>query len=109
MKDRVVALLFSGGGVILTAQTPYDREVLADYVLDCARRNHNVRLAIGRETWRVEARGGDRLVCSQCHRPLPETRCYASERQTVTCVRCTLKLAHARHRIRCKLGVSAAV
>jgi hypothetical protein len=34
MEPQCAAVAFTGGSVVLTAQTPYEPEVLADYIND---------------------------------------------------------------------------
>jgi len=91
MEPQCAAVAFTGGSVVLTAQTPYEREVLADYIRDCAHAKEDVRLRVGRQTWRVERVVREqRQVCSQCHRPLRAARCRGAQTRVVACVACAL-------------------
>jgi len=91
MEPQCAAVAFTGGSVVLAAQTPYERELLADYVRDCARVKEDVRLRVGRQTWRVErVRDDQRQVCSHCHRPLRTARCRGARAPVVECVACAL-------------------
>jgi len=92
MGPQFAAVAFTGGSVVLEAQTPYERELLADYVRDCARAKEHVRLRVGRQTWRVERVSRDQgQVCSHCHRPLHVARCRGAQRRVVECVACALR------------------
>lgn len=91
MGPQFAAVAFTGGSVVLEAQTPYERELLADYVRDCARAKEHVRLRVGRQTWRVERVARDQgQVCSHCHRPLHVARCRGGQTRVVECVACAL-------------------
>ena len=92
MSPQLASIAFKGGSVVLSAQTPYDCELVAEYVRDCARAKEGVRLTFGRDTWRVEHVGkGHQLVCSQCQRPFRGARCYGSCSRTEQCVLCALR------------------
>ena len=91
MKPQSASVKFKGVGVLLSAQTAYDRELVMDYVRGCARAQRGVRLRIGRETWRIEpVESRDAQVCCHCRRPIVGARCYAVHRGTVECVGCAL-------------------
>ena len=91
MGPQFAAVAFTGGSVVLSAQTPYERELLADYVRDCVRAKEDVRLRVGRQTWRVErVRGDQRQVCGHCGRPVRAARCRGAQARVVECVACVL-------------------
>ena len=91
MGPEYAAVAFKGGTVVLSAQTPYERELVVDYVRDCARAKDDVRLRVGRQTWRVERVFGNHpQVCGHCHRPLREARCRGAQTRVVECVACAL-------------------
>jgi hypothetical protein len=91
MGPQFAAVAFTGGSVVLAAQTPYERELLADYVRDCVRVREDVRLRLGRQTWRVERVLGDHgQVCGHCQRPLRAARCRGAQTRLVECVACAL-------------------
>ena len=96
MRPQSASIAFQGGGVVLAAQTPYDRELLVDYVLDCARTKRNIRITMGRAQWRVErVRQEHPHVCRQCHRPIHAARCYDPHNHKVECIACVLReIAH---------------
>jgi hypothetical protein len=92
MEPQFAALAFTGGGLVLSTQTPYEREVFVDYVRECASTHADVRLRVGRRTWRVEpVHRGEVQVCSHGHRPLHAARCYGVRTRVAECVTCALR------------------
>ncbi len=90
MRPQLASVAFKGGGVVLSAQTPYDREVLVDYVRDCLRAKQDVRLNLGPESWRVERVLRRHVAeCPRCGRPLREARCRSAQGE-IECVLCAL-------------------
>ncbi len=97
MRPQLASVAFKGGGVVLSAQTPYDREVLVEYLRDCLRAQHDVRLNLGPESWRVErVLRRHTAVCSRCRRPLRDARCRSAAGE-VECVWCALDHGVAVH------------
>ncbi len=97
MRSQLASVAFKGGGVVLSAQTPYDREVLVEYVRDCIRAQHDVRLNLGADSWRVERVVGRHAgECPRCGRPLREAQCRSAQGQ-VECVWCALDHGTAVH------------
>jgi len=90
MRPQSASLVFKGGGVVLSTQTAYDRQLLVDYVRDCAYTNEGVRLMFGHVTWRVRCLGNNQRRCSRCHRLMHDVECYGSFRRKAECVGCAL-------------------
>jgi hypothetical protein len=68
---KKVQLTVGGGSMTLPADTPYDRQVLADHLAALIRRHGVVRLTAGRRAWWLTLT--DRAVqgqCDLCLRPL---------------------------------------
>ena len=61
---------FPGGGLIVPAHTPYDRELLFEHVEACAKQHGCVRLDWRHEHWTVSVSNGQREVCAACRRSL---------------------------------------
>ena len=97
MRSQLASLAFKGGGVVLSAQTPYDREVLVEYVRDCVRAQHDVRLNLGPESWHVERvlrkQPGEG---SRCGRALRDARCRSAQGE-IECLSCAVDQGAAVH------------
>lgn len=93
MKPEFATLAFNGGGFDVSAQTLYEREVLVEYVTNCARTKRDLRVTLGQQTWRVEAVSGEEsFMCDQCHRPLRQVRLFGSRAGDAACIVCALKV-----------------
>ena len=80
---------FAGGGIVLPAREPYDRELLVEHVAERVRRKGVARVAIHGRTWNVR-RIDDTVTaaCTRCRRPLNGT-CYATTPgDALHCLRC---------------------
>ena len=85
-------LTFAGGGLLLPARTPYDRQILTEHVLDRARHSKQVRVAMGRKTWIVDRPSAQRSsVCSRCKQPLTTAVLHLSSDSVVYCALCALR------------------
>jgi hypothetical protein len=85
-------LTFTGGGLLLPARTPYDRQILTEHVLDRARHSMQVRVVIGRKTWIVERPNAQRSsVCSRCAQPLTSAVLHLSSDAVIYCAWCALR------------------
>lgn len=62
-----VTVRFDGGTCRLPAGTPYEAEVLLEYVSYCVTRQRSIVLRQGRQRWRVDRRP-ELLRCASCHR-----------------------------------------
>jgi hypothetical protein len=74
MND-IAQLFFSGGGMILPAGTPYERELLVDCVEATAKRHGNLKLHMHGQSWIVGANRSALPVCSVCSQ-WPETLAF---------------------------------
>jgi hypothetical protein len=88
----VAHISFEGGGLIVPAQTPYERELLFEHVEISAKRHGCVRLDVNRGHWRISLCNGDREACASCRRGL-DSLIYRFEDQTLCgqCARRTLR------------------
>lgn len=64
--NGAVHVTFAGGGIVLPAREPYDRELLVEHVAERVRWNGVVRVAIHGRTWSV--RRIDDTVTAACTR-----------------------------------------
>jgi hypothetical protein len=87
--NGVVHVTFVGGGIVLPARDPYDREMLVEQVAERVRRKGVVGVAVHGRTWRAR-RIGDAATtaCTRCRRPV-NRGCYATARGGAPhCLRC---------------------
>jgi hypothetical protein len=82
---------FANGGLVLPDHTPYERQILQDYVLDQARHTDGLRIKVGRTLWLVERPGDDHpVVCARCRRPLKVAALHTSGSKATYCAACAL-------------------
>ena len=67
MND-IAHLSFKGGGLILPAYTPYERELLVECVEATTKRHGNLRLQVDGRHWNIRMSNGLRRVCVSCSR-----------------------------------------
>jgi hypothetical protein len=91
MRD-VAHIRFDGGGLIVPAQTGYDRELLMEHIEVSTKRYGSVRLEVDRRHYTISLNDGDPEICVSCSR-CPVALSYRLDGQTL-CGQC----AHgARH------------
>ncbi|MFI5394698.1 MAG: hypothetical protein ACHQ9S_04125 [Candidatus Binatia bacterium] len=86
-------IVFAGGGLVLPARTPYELQILREYVLDRARHKEQMRINVGRKTWIVERASEDRpFACARCKRQqLTVAALRKPGNETTYCVACSLR------------------
>jgi hypothetical protein len=65
MND-IAHLSFRGGGLILPAHTPYERELLVECVEATTKRHGHLRLQVDGRHWTISTSNGIRAVCVSC-------------------------------------------
>ncbi len=84
-------VMFGNGGLVLPNRTPYERQILQDYVVDQAHHTDKLRIRIGRMLWVAERPRDDRpMVCVHCRRPLKVAALHASGSEATYCAACAL-------------------
>lgn len=92
MAAGTAHILFSGGGMVLSAATPYERQVLIEHVLGHVRSKHQVQVHADRRQWLVELADEQRpMVCNVCARKILDAVCWGRRGETPYCVVCALK------------------
>ncbi len=82
---------FAGGGLVLPARTAYDRQLLRDHILNSLRREDEVLISVGAETWTVERPiRGHRPNCEGCRRQLAAAVLHKADTDASYCVACAL-------------------
>lgn len=85
-------LTFAGGGLLLPAGTPYERQILRDYALNLVRVKENVRIEVDRKTWMLERSSGERAVpCHACKQEVKVAALYRPGQKTRYCAACALR------------------
>ncbi len=88
----IAHISFQGGGLIVPAHTPYERQLLFEHVELFTKRRGGVRLSLNGRLWTICVKAGSREVCAVCPRLL-DTLTYQLDGLTL-CARC------ARHALR---------
>lgn len=84
-------LTFDGGGLVLPARTPYERELLREHVLSYARHKEQMQLAVDRRTWVIDRPSANRpFVCDRCQRQLTAAALHTPQSRAFYCVACAL-------------------
>jgi hydroxyethylthiazole kinase-like sugar kinase family protein len=67
MTRGIAHVSFGGGGIVLPARSPYERQLLAEHVQSRVRANGEVQVVIDDQRWMVRRRPRSGLAeCSQC-------------------------------------------
>ena len=61
---------FAGGGLILPAHTPYDRQLVFEHVEASAKHHQQVELSARGRHWRILLKAARRELCGGCARSL---------------------------------------
>jgi hypothetical protein len=91
MKN-VAHISFEGGGFIIPAHTPYEREMLVEHLEVSTKRHGRIRLDINRRRWTISVNDGAGEVCTSCTRPADHLT-YRFDRQSL-CRRCARRVLH---------------
>lgn len=65
MNDNA-SISFNGGGMILPADTPYERELLVAHVEACTTQHGCIRLKINGHHWTITMNHAPRAACVSC-------------------------------------------
>jgi hypothetical protein len=93
MAAGMAHILFPGGGMFLSAGTPYERQVLIEHILGHVRSKRILEVKADRRRWLVE-RADDQqgeVVCGRCKRKILDAVCRGQRDDTLYCVVCALK------------------
>jgi hypothetical protein len=77
---------FPGGGLIVAAQTPYERELLFEHVELSTKRYGRVRLDLSRQHWTISLKNGESAACASCSQCV-DNLAYRFEERTL-CGQC---------------------
>jgi hypothetical protein len=92
MAANTAHITFSGGGMVISAATPYERQVLIEHVLGHVRSKRHIQVQADRRRWVVElADEGKPTVCAHCERRIFDAVCRSHLAETPYCVVCALE------------------
>jgi len=92
------------GVAFLPIETPYDRDVLFEYLNSVAAAHEQVRVDLDGLRVLVGARSGPRLPCARCARDIPESaRRYVVDERPL-CTRCVRSVVSRRGEARPQRG-----
>ena len=63
----VARISFEGGSCLLPAKTPYEREVLFEFLKQSTNRHGHARLALNQQGWIISRIGCKQQRCASCH------------------------------------------
>lgn len=86
--NGVAHIIFLGGGTVLPARDPYERELLREHVMDRARRKGQVQIFIDGRAWIV--RDERSFTCGRCRQAKVGTWCAFAADASTCCVGCAL-------------------
>jgi hypothetical protein len=89
----MVHITYAGGGLIVPAVTPYDREQMVQHVLSTVRAKRAVEVQLAGRAWKATLAGtGNVPNCLRCGWPINSVVCKSLEdnQQTALCVNCAL-------------------
>lgn len=91
MKD-VAHISFEGGGMIVSAQTRYERQLLFEHAETYTKRHGSVRLDVNRRHWTISRLDGEGEMCVSCSGWLDRLT-YRFQGQTL-CGKCARRSLH---------------
>lgn len=78
LLNGIAHVSFLGGGIVLPARNPYDRQVLVEHVVDRVRKKGRVQVLVDDQRWMVHLdRNPGALACARCADSLGAA-CYAA-------------------------------
>lgn len=89
LAQGIAHLSFAGAGFFVPARSPYDRQLLADLVLDRVRVKVNVQVLVDGQRWLVQPfRDGNMAGCHRCGSTMDSVCCRSANRAARYCVAC---------------------
>ncbi len=64
--NHIAHMSFQGGGLLLPAHTPYEREVLVECVEAATKRYGRVQLEVDGRQWTIRMSRGRQRICASC-------------------------------------------
>ncbi len=85
MTNGIAHVSYRGGSLFLPARTPYDRQILMEYVADGTRAATHLQVLLNDRRWMVW-RGDATTSCTHCGGAQP--CCATDDGRTPYCLRC---------------------
>jgi len=89
----VVHVQSSRGGMVMSAHSPYDRQLLREHVERLVSPTGTLRLGLDGNEWIVTRLAGGSRRCHQCTEPLKRLGCRREDSSTTLCIACVLQPA----------------
>ncbi len=94
LAKGIAHVSFTGGGIVLPARSPYDRQVLIEHVTHRVHTQGRVQVLVDDGRWMVHAHRGAAIGCARCGH-VGDSVCYSDATGEVAyCVRCALGDRH---------------
>src|SRR5262245_5997015 len=91
IPDGVAHVSFLGGGLFLPGRTPYDRQMLAEHVIDCLHTKSRVQVLLAGRRWIVQpGASGSAARCARCAASIKTAACALGGSGPRYCLRCAL-------------------
>jgi hypothetical protein len=88
MTSGIAHISFPGGGFILSARTPYDRQIFIEHVLDRVHVMGELRVLLDDQRWLVRAQRSRPIIpCTHCGATVQLT-CYSAASGLPFCMSC---------------------
>ena len=89
LAQGIAHVSFAGGGFFVPARSPYDRQLLADRVLDRVRVKGKVQVLVDAQRWLVQLlRDSNMAGCRRCGSAMDSVCCRSANRAARYCVAC---------------------
>ncbi len=87
----VAQMQFPGGGRVMPADSPYDRQLLRELVPTLVQGGDTLQLRLDENEWIVTRLSGAGRSCTACAQPLRVLRCRRENDPTALCIECVLR------------------
>ena len=84
----IAHLSFRGGGMLLPARSPYDRQLLTEHVVSRVRTDGRVQVLLDDRCWLVHLRRGPGAACCTACGHITESSCISRGCGNSYCVKC---------------------
>ena len=91
MAKGIAHVSFVGGGTFLPARSPYDRQLLAEHVIERVRTKGQVQVLMGDHLWMMQRNRGTTTYCARCGAAAVIACQFGGSRGACYCVACALE------------------
>jgi hypothetical protein len=91
MAATTAHISFLGGGMVLSAATPYERQLLVEHILGQVRSKRQIQVRADRRHWMIELADEQQpAMCERCGRTILDAVCRGRRGESPQCVGCAL-------------------